>query len=87
MELIKTVRFVAVRKDLVDNREWVDTKTLEFRPEYVRRLSDSTDVGRPEWAADNPVVRICQVEIVEVPVEEYSEYTRGLLKEHEATHV
>ena len=85
MELIKTARYIAIRKDLTDDYEWMDMKTVEFRPEYVRRLAESADVALPEWSADNPVIRIRLVEIVEVPLEAYNEYDRGLLKDHEAT--
>lgn len=58
--------FAAIRECRDEKREWIDTATITYLPELTRVLATNTDTTIPQYAHDNPVVRIGRFSLIEV---------------------
>ncbi len=63
---LTTTMWVAVRHS-ADGYDWIDTSSMSHSATSVQAETDGDDKLIPCWAAANPVVRVVQVKIVEVP--------------------
>lgn len=64
---VLTEGFAVVRRSAAIGREWIATDELGLVAEDARRKAENCDKLIPQWAKQNPVVRIARVEIREVP--------------------
>jgi len=58
--------YVAIRKNLDEDTEWMDMNSFSYLIQGVRELVEMNEKGVKCWAKDNPVVRIAKVQIEEV---------------------
>jgi len=62
-----TEAYVAIRIDADDGHEWMDVHTTRVSAEWCREEAIDIDSKcGPEWAAQNPVVRIMKVLLKEI---------------------
>lgn len=56
--------YMAVR--LTEDKEWLDKETLAYSESDARKFATDSEKNIPEWAKENPVVRVAKIRIEEV---------------------
>lgn len=64
--MVNTRAYAAVRKSKDSGREWIPTSTISLLIWDVRKKVKEEEELAPDWAKDNPVVRIAKIKIEEV---------------------
>lgn len=65
--MVKETMFAVVRKSREDLSEFILPKEMSFDQYTCRDISRHVDAVTPQWAKENPVVRIVKVKVKECP--------------------